>query len=778
MYPVTLEYNEKMLTQERRIYGKVQIDYTDPFLDQSVNMESSENANVSYPKQTADNIQEPIGKIASLDGSWVLDGSYTLAPYLEAAEIHQMGWWGKQLSRADGSFIASYPTLTATFFSRPIHSLKVVGDSAREEWPVDFTIRLYNEQGIMLHEEIAIGNSSITWYKILDYAITQVTKMELIIEKWSHAGRQCKIVEFFTSIQETYEGDDIFYINLLEEMEVNQGSLPIGTVSYNELDIRLYNKNRKFDAGNTDSPLYGMLKLNRKIKAWLGIEKSDLTKEFVPLGTFWSGDWNAPEGDMYVTTSGWDRLKFLSETEYSTGSVRQNVTLYDLALDVLQDAGLADNEYWIDEELKDYIIPCLYIESQSHRGVLRHIAEACLGHIYCDRYGIIRVEGTKEISELYDITSSENANVSYPSQVVDKIEMPDRLYASLDGSWVLDGSYSLAPETEGCQFGWWGSQLSDDLGTFTEPYPTLTLNFLGKAIEGIKVIGDSLREEYPINFNIKVYDSSNNILSHQIIEGNTDISKFISIPENPTNVTKLELVITKWSHPGRQAKIVEFKDMPYKLEITPDDYYIKNNPAKYSEVANVVEVTTQPLQPDVLQEVYRSENLENINAGQTKSLTVFYNNSPCINAVATIEGTGAITDITYYPWGAYLKVTSYEEGSFVIVVNANPLIIKNSKKIVSKDDNSIIENGLKRFVLPDNPLIQTESRALEIANTLLNNFKNPRRNLELDWRGNPALLLGNIVSVTDNKERNDYKVFRQELEYSGSLRAKLSGRRM
>src|SRR5690606_20899677 len=121
-----------------------------------------------------------------------------------------------------------------------------------------------------------------------------VVKQMLTITKWSHAGRQAKILELFTSVQEVYEEDDILLIHLLEEREVSRGSLPVGNISANEIDIRLYNKNRKFDAGNTASPLHNLLRPNRRIRAWLGVEKDSGDKEWVPLGVFWSGDWSAP----------------------------------------------------------------------------------------------------------------------------------------------------------------------------------------------------------------------------------------------------------------------------------------------------------------------------------------------------------------------------------------------------------------------------------------------------------------------------------------------------
>ena len=96
--------------------------------------------------------------------------------------------------------------------------------------------------------------------------------MTLEITRWSHAGRQVKILEFFSSLAEVYEGEDIISIRLLEEREFGQESLPIGNISSNEVEIRLLNEDGKFDVDNINSPLHGLLRANRRIQAWLGVE--------------------------------------------------------------------------------------------------------------------------------------------------------------------------------------------------------------------------------------------------------------------------------------------------------------------------------------------------------------------------------------------------------------------------------------------------------------------------------------------------------------------------
>jgi len=607
---------------QRRVYGKVVVDYTDPFLDQSISVASNAQANVSYPSQTADSVTEPFAKIASLDGSCTLDGTYRLAPETpEEAETHQMGWWGRQLAGADGSFAAPYPALIVTHQPRPVHSLKVTGDSARGEYPVDFTVQLYAQDDTLLRAESITGNSQVAWSMTLPSPVLDVAKQVLTITRWSHPSRQAKILEFFTSIQEVYEGEGLIRIKLLEEREVSQGSLPIGNISANEIEIHLDNSSRKFDAGNTQSPLYGVIKPNRRIRAWIGVKRDDETIEYAPLGMFWSGDWKAPEDEIHASTVGRDRLGLLSKEQDISAEVQVNKTLRYLAEMVLQSAGLKPEEYWVDPELDNFVVPYAYFEPQAPREALRKIVEACLGQAYCDRNGVLRVEGPSFLA----------------------------------------------------------SKLTSD------------------------------------------------------------------------------------------------------LVVTPDDYFRKDNPSKASELVNYVEVETSPLRPDVTQEVYRSNEPVAISAGEVLTLTVHYNQVPCIEAAASLEGQPpgcVITSVNYYAWGAEVTVSSSTNaGTFTLVITAKPLKVLNKERAVAKDDASIIENGKIAYKLSGNPLLQTLSMAQTIADTLLASFRNPRRDLEMEWRGNPALLLGDRITVVDRNEQNDYFVIRQEIEWAGGLRARLSGRK-
>jgi hypothetical protein len=618
VYPVSSGFKTEMKAISRKVYGKVQVSYTDPFLDQSIIVTTNGQANTSYPEQTANSITKPFGKINSLDGSWILGQDFVLAPSPSEKDNYEMGWWGSELSDLNGEFDIPYPMITVTFSSRPITQLKVVGDSIRGEYPVDFFIRLYSGD-TMKHTEMVDDNTLVNWEKTIP-AVTDVDRMVLQIAQWSRPNSQVKILEYFTAIQETYEGEDILEISLTEERELSSGSLPIGNISSNQLTIKLNNQSRRFDANNSNSSLYRLIKANRRMYAWLGAEVNGVI-EYVPLGEFWSGDWDVPEYDIYAKTTGLDRMELLRQSIYNKSQVQQNASLYDLAVGVLTDAGLSSSSYWIDTELQTITVPYAYFNSVSHREALRLIVEAALGYAYMDRNGILRIEGP---------------------------------------------SYLLGKTTA--------------------------------------------------------------------------------------------------------------------LTIDEELYFTKSSPTKNDEIATFVEVETQPLKPATPEQVYQSNDPIAINSGATVTVTVSYNKTPCMNASASISGgtNVVITGSEFYAWGAIVSIKNNNASvqNVTLSITATPLEVINKEKATYQDDGSIKELGILKYQFPSNPLVQTLSRAKTIASTLLNSFKIARRNVEIQWRGNPAVLLSDRVTITDKTSSTDYYVTRQEITYAGYLRTKLNGRRV
>jgi hypothetical protein len=411
MLPVSTAFQTAVKATVRRWRPKLQITWTDPLIDPTIEVSAIYENYTSYKEHTADLELSPKYKWFHLDGICKFDGTYHIAPGQIEKDRAQLGYWSSNRCASDGSFGGTRPQISTTFAARAINTLLVCGDDIYNEYPVHFTINIYNgdyELGWNLIYSVEVSdNNSVLWTKdILSAGITDATRMILDIYSWNTGNRVAKILEFYTSIVEDYEGDDIVSMNLLEEREIADGSLPVGNISANELDFELQNisliKNGAaiidpFSFENSASYLNNMLKKNRRIKASVGLRLPDASYEYVSLGTFWSGDWQSSEKSPVVSTSARDRMELLRKAEYYKSVVVENGTLYDVMETLLTsakyDIPMHDLIWNIDAELEDFIIPYIYFPRQSYFKCIKQIVEACRGQAYMSRNDILMVTG-------------------------------------------------------------------------------------------------------------------------------------------------------------------------------------------------------------------------------------------------------------------------------------------------------------------------------------------------------------------------------------------------
>lgn len=695
MYPVTDGFQEEMRNPiNRSVYGKVSIDYTNTELDESIIVTANEYANVSHPDQVSDGVTEPIGKILSLDGSWVLDGSFVFgtAPGYESKS--QMGWWGETLSDSNGLFPDMNPKLTVEFKSRPMLDLNVIGDIFRGEFPVDFNVRYYSENLVVNTIEVR-NNDSIGYHELFDSPITNIDKLELEVIKWNKPNRQVKILEFYTIISGDYGMEDIMEINLVEQRASQLTGLPIGSITNSEVRVKLSNEDGSFDVDNKQSPLYELLLPNRRVKPSIGVELENGEFEYIPLGTYWVDDWKINSDNNHVELIGRDRLKFLDEDTFSLDRVITDISIYDFVEMILVDFGYEDGDYVIDTFFKTMNIPVVNIveEEYTHKEILRMLIEVSLGQIYVNRDDVLFVDSMFPLSEEVNVSTNDKNDISILGQVNDDIIDMQSNYMILNGSSTLSEN-NVLPNLDGIQqIGWVNNKLSNADGSFTQPYPSISLESMPRSITGVSITGDNYRNEYPVDFVINLYDDIDNILYTDTIINNNSMTYNGNIIGNFTNVAKLEVVISKWSKGNELIKISEVVDGAYKLLITEDDYFKMNTPLNYNSLANKIEVEVMP-------------------------------------------STGGDS---YY---------------------------------ISKSNlESIDRLGVKKFTISGNIFIQNDEMANWIANKLLGIYGNPSRELDVDWRGNPALLLGDLVTM----KGVDYRLYEQTIKYDGVIRGQFKG---
>ena len=993
MYPVTEDFIQKMKADRRRVLARVEVDYTDPFLDQSLEIEANDQANVSYPQQTADSVDQTTRKYACLDGTWDLtSGEYHLAPSADMLSRYQMGWWGAQFADQNGYFASPYPTLTVRHLPRPIRQLKVVGDTAREEWPVDFQIKLYGPDDTLLKTETITDNDQISWSKTLDQQVLDVAKQELIITRWSLPGTCAKIIEFFTSIREVYETGDLMSVRLLEEREASQGSLPVGNISANEVTIVLNNEDKKFDIDNEQSPLKNLLKPNRRIQAWLGAEAENAAAENPP--TFRR---NTPAylSDGTQVAENIPRLE-PSQMVYGKAVLMEEGTENLLVKDLYTDGIgsiidiLVSNKVWakrITVEANNFFnfgmisVPAQpntkYTLTYWARLVSGSVVRGTQIYIGSDSQGTFGVASLPIYAELtsewkkFVITGQTDANATtltraafrvetntgctveiadwqleakpYPTSFTDGTRAAESLtiptagvlnpqegtveillyvnQAIRDSSavrrffehrpgpgnsnritmqhnntphWLFaignanGNAHSLRIDDSEVADGWrlfamkWGASefavYVDGVKKASISNPTYLPSAVGQNIiirGNTNTLVDDLRissrarsdaeilaayqsnkplqrdedTTYLLSFNGSIYpvemcwvplgtfwsldwDSPDDSLEATVtardrmellrkgtyqtsqVLTNKSLYELAELVLQDAGLTSDQYIIDPalqsiiipyaWFNPvsHREAlrRIAEaglaaaFQNRDGKiqiesflitgdepvLEITEDDYFPPlRAPSRQDQVANEIIVDTQPLRPvSVPEEVYRSNEPITIPANSTQTLTVYYNKTPVIDAIATLDSPPAgvaIAETTYYGWGASIKIANSTgtDQQVVLVITGRPLTVQNKERAVARDEASILENGKLTYEFPANPLVQTLAQAQAIANTLLASVKEPRRDIEVEWRGNPALLLGDRVTV----KGKDYHVIRQEIDWQGYLSARLTGRK-
>lgn len=403
MISVSADFLAAAIATTRKPKARAKVTWTDPFRDLSMTASANDVNRVDLTAQTYDLVESMSRKWFHADGITTLANAPRLMPASLAdatANDLQVGWFGATRCDGSGDFAGPLPALTIEFDERPITEILVVGDDKYVEYPVDFTVKLYSGVSL-LHTETVTGNTDLRFVQdISSSGIFDADKAVLTISKWSTVNRVVKITEFFSVYATTYDGDDILSLSLLEEMETADGSLPIGNISSSEIDIKFQNTDDLFNPFNTSSPIYAVIKRNRKIEPELGFELDDGSIEYVSLGVFWSGDWSVPEQDAYASTAARDRLDLLRKSIYSTSTVQEDTTLYALAVAVLEDAKLQmpDLDYDVDTALSSITVPNAWLNRQSHRSAIRKIVEAAGGRAYCNRDGEVVIVGPEDIA--------------------------------------------------------------------------------------------------------------------------------------------------------------------------------------------------------------------------------------------------------------------------------------------------------------------------------------------------------------------------------------------
>ena len=333
-----------------------------------------------------------------------------------------VGWWGTgtNISRGNGEF--AQPTiLRIDFGPQTIRNFRLRGylDDKypnNKEFPTRFKVRAYRTEGdnrvIQKYsdgrtaEVLVSDNNDVDYTGEFEENLNYTTRLEFEILNWSHRNAFVKITAAFDGLTHTYDSDDILSLSILEEADGSIGTLPIGHISCNELNLTLQNIDDEYFIGNHNSRFAGMARNNRRIEPFVGfVCRNDADgkneKILIPKGVYWSSDWNVSDQGTGASTTALDRLGRLQNIEYNgignignsdadaEASRWERQSLRNVAIDILTDlrntdTNMKDLEFDIDEGLNDVVIEWAFFKKQSYFDVIKEIARAGLAYAYID----------------------------------------------------------------------------------------------------------------------------------------------------------------------------------------------------------------------------------------------------------------------------------------------------------------------------------------------------------------------------------------------------------
>lgn len=309
------------------------------------------------------------------------------------------------------------------------------------------------------------------------------------------------------------------------------------TIPSMDTTLTIDNHDLYYSADNPESAI-AYMEVGQEVKVTFGYDvtgNGDI--EWLNETTTYLDSWKADDEKAEFTST--DRFYQLGDTYYGGTYNANGVTLYDLALDVLTDAGIEDERmYAIDSYLKKIVVynP---MPTVTHAEALQIIANAGRCVLYEDRENKIHMKS----SFVPDMVATSDDQTDYSNLDTVLGDSSKKAYAVTSEDFsMLDGSMYFIPEDSSKYFndtGYISESVSDSSGGFaTDPKITVTLES-GFVAYGLVI---KFRSVAPEEFQIVTYYEGDE--KQNITVKNSGVLNYIT-EERFDTFDKLEITFTK-----------------------------------------------------------------------------------------------------------------------------------------------------------------------------------------------------------------------------------------
>lgn len=523
-----------------------------------------------------------------------------------------------------------------------------------------------------------------------------------------------------------------------------------------EFKVTLCNDNQLFNVDNPSSDI-NFLESGQKVNVMMGYMLDDGNIEWIKMHSLYVSEWSADDSSATITAV--DILKYLDEKYYKGIYYEDGISLYDLAVLVLTDAGLNEDEYYIDSYMKKVYVHNP-LPNVTHKEALQIIANAGRCIMDYDRNGKIRIRVA--FKPTYDTTSNGETYFSN-APTIDNLTEKNQYATCEQNFWKADGKKLFVPTDHHQDTGYISASISDENGKFdVNPMLTRTLEAKYKAY-GIMI---NFSGNLPKKIVIRTYadDVLNNTLTiasgiEQATEINYDFPEYdrleIEFPETEPNS---RIHIDYLSLGAETSYSLEYDDL-YSTPVGTQLEKIKNvkvSRSLYSKSATKEDLTSETI-------TYSGEN------------QIYYLNDPCYGYSVAISNAKSGQSAKIVSSGAY-----YVEVAFSGVKtgeNIEVAITGYKYNVATSYYSQPVHNrGTEKEW--KNPLISFDDHCQEVAKWLADYFASGIE-YELDYRGEPAIDCGDVIGQ-ENKYDPDLKTIVEQSQItfkSGLLGGGLRTRR-
>lgn len=564
-----------------------------------------------------------------------------------------------------------------------------------------------------------------------------------------------RIYQMMFGIANTFSNDKVINCTLKDYVSPISETIPSMDVS-----LTVDNQDLYYSPDNPESAI-AYMEIGQEVKVAFGYDvtgNGDI--EWLPETTTFLNTWSADDVQAKFTAT--DRFYQLTDTYYKGLYRESGITLYDLALDVLNDAGIEDErEFYLDPYLKRITVynP---LPAVKHSEALQIIANAGRCALFEDRANKIHLKA----SFVPDMEVSVNNKTDYSSienllkdNQKDAYAIASNDFSCVDGSLFFmpkDGSYK--------ETGYVSNSIADADGNFTEnPVITVTLES-GFTAFGMII---NFRNVAPQEFVIRTYYLS--VLQDTYTVQNPDTEYITDYQFN--DFDKMEIEFTK-GHPNARITIdnILIGDVTdYRLTRTRD---LMDNPTGTRQ-KKVKMISVKKTNYRESQEGFKELITEKVTLTDEMQHTVYFSIAS-YGFQASVKdnsniGVQIVASSNYF---VAVKFTNATVGTEI------ELVIQGYEYVADESYYRVAHNPNGQEIEWSNPLISTDEQARDLEEWIATYYLGDV-DYEISWRGDPRVEANDLFYLElKNREDALIRSYQNELSFNGAWSGSMKARKV